>query len=201
MNKWKNEINPDIAEELKNMKRAVLIGGPHTSFEDGYRAIKFKKDKEIKKILKDRVKIVMKKSMFLPIIGKIFKKMGFIPVDRKNPREFWDNSFENFSNMDEFIWSFAPEGTKKSVEKWPNGFLRAAEHFGIPIIVACIDYEERRASIEKIIQPDQFLTEDKIDSEKIPELERILIEIFKDKIPKYPEKFNPNIKIKFRKQK
>lgn len=202
MGKWKYEINPDIVEEVKNTPRSILLGCPHTAIEDAYQTVRFKFNKNIRKIIPPKkIKIVMKESMFLPVIGEMFKKIGFIPVDRKNPRKFWENSFQQFSEQEEFMWAFAPEGTRKLVEEWPSGFLRAAEHFNIPILVAYADYKERIARIEQIISPDTFLSEGKIDPEKLPELERVLTEIFKNVTPKDPEKFNPNIKIRWGKKK
>jgi len=120
-----------------HLKKVVLIAAPHTSYWD------FPFGLLIRSASKIDVKYVGKASLFKPPLGWIMKPLGGVPVDRSKSNNFVDSVIEIYKEKDEFAVLFAPEGTRKKVEKFKTGFYYIAKGAGIPIVPIAFNFGKK----------------------------------------------------------
>jgi len=199
---WEYKIAPGVQEVIKREKNIVMLGAPHESFMDGVHAAwMFLVMRVVKKSIRNtldgkKVRIAMKKEMFPKFFKKVLEKV-FLPVDRKTPKEFW----EKIKNEEgDLIIGYAPEGTRKKVDVWKSGGFRTAEWMNSPIVLGVLDYKTKIVEIVEAIETDDFLTDGKIDKEKMPEVANRIRAVYKN-ISEGSKGFDPNFKIKIRGQK
>lgn len=142
---WKilGSFSPEI-------KKAIVIVAPHTSWHDFYIGA------FARKILKIQINYVAKKELFRPPFGWYFKWMGGSPLDRDSRQNTVDLMVELFSGKEEFRLALSPEGTRKKVEQWKTGFYYIALKANVPIICVSFDYKAKIITIGK----PYFLTGD-----------------------------------------
>lgn len=141
-------------------KKVVLIAGPHTSYWD------FPVGLLIRSASKIDVKYVGKASLFKPPLGWIMKALGGVPVDRSKRNNFVDSVVDVFDSKEEFAVLFAPEGTRKKVEKLKTGFYYIAKGAGVPILPIIFDFGNKEFRWLDLIYPTDNVEEDieKIES-------------------------------------
>lgn len=122
---------------------------------------------------------LIKKSFFFFPLGIIFRKLGGIPVDRKNPSNVAKQVVEEFNRRETFHVAITPEGTRKLVKRWKMGFYQIAINAHVPIQLAYFDYAKKEVGITKIIYPSGKQAED---------LEEIQF-FFKGVTARHPENF------------
>jgi 1-acyl-sn-glycerol-3-phosphate acyltransferase len=66
-----------------------------------------------------------------------------------------------FSEHDELIILFTPEGTRKYSPKWKRGFYFAAKEANVPIVLGYVDYGKKLGGI----LPVAFETTDDVDAD------------------------------------
>lgn len=69
-----------------------------------------------------------------------------------------------------------------------------------PIVLGVLDYKTKIVEIVEAIETDDFLTDGKIDKEKMPEVANRIRAVYKN-ISEGSKGFDPNFKIKIRGQK
>ena len=104
-----------------DVKKAVIIGAPHTSNWDGFWALVY-----ITAIGID-VKFFVKDSMFWFPMGALLRSFGGIPLDRKNARSSVSEAIAEFDRNDEFYFGLAPEGTRSLTPGWSFRLWSAIE--------------------------------------------------------------------------
>lgn len=166
---WKIE-----ADDMSELKKAVIIMAPHTSnwdFPIGRLAL-FTRKISIKTMIK-------KESFWFPM-GVFLKWLGAIPVDRSNSQKTLKSVTDAFKKADEFILLIAPEGTRSLARRWKKGFYFIAQTAEVPIVLGFLDYKNKIAGMGPVFYPTGDYDEDlkKIES------------FYKDKKPRHPEKFN-----------
>ena len=119
--------------QLPDLKKYIVIGGPHTSNWDFVLAICFVW------ILQVKVTILGKKELFVFPFSTIFRSLGVIPVERKKSQNQVEAVAEMFNNREQFIIGLSPEGTRKKVTKLRSGFYNIALKANVPIVVGIID--------------------------------------------------------------
>ncbi len=142
------EIPPDL-------KKAVIIAAPHTSYWDFLyaRAAFF--------IMGLNLRITIKKEVVnAPFFGWFARKLGAIAIDRtpKNgslnrKTSMVDAMVDILKNHDQMIMMITPEGTRKYVPRWKTGFYRVAQQAQVPIILGFLDYATKTAGIGPIFYP------------------------------------------------
>ncbi|WP_124054453.1 1-acyl-sn-glycerol-3-phosphate acyltransferase [Arcanobacterium ihumii] len=114
-------------------KKAIVIGGPHTSYWDGIlMAVAFW---DAKRNFNFLVKDSAMKSPFGPII----RKVGGISVDRSSAHGLVDQIATKAAESDEFLLVIAPKGTRSPREFWKSGFYHIARKANIPVVLGYID--------------------------------------------------------------
>jgi 1-acyl-sn-glycerol-3-phosphate acyltransferase len=123
--------------------KAVVIAVPHTSMWDfvyGYYAWR---------ALGVRPKFLIKKESFFFPLGILLRSLGGIPVDRSGKNSVVHDVVEEFKKKDRMILTITPEGTRRPVKRWKNGFHRISKAAGVPLIMGFIDYKTKTAGLLK----------------------------------------------------
>lgn len=79
--------------------------------------------------------------------------LGGIPVDRSKSNNAVAQMVEKFASARELIVVIPPEGTRGDVARWKSGFYYIAHGANIPLVLAFIDYNERRIGIAQMFHP------------------------------------------------
>ena len=96
---------------------------------------------------------LMKKEWFFFPLGAIFKAIGGIPVDRSRKTSLTDQLAAVFIEREHFHLAIAPEGTRKPVADWKQGFYHIAMKANVPIQLAYIDGAKKEVGIGATFYP------------------------------------------------
>lgn len=136
---WK--VLGNIPEDIK---QCVLIAAPHTSNWDMPLSLM------IAFSLNTQLHWVGKQSIFKFPFGGLMRWMGGIPVDRSHTNNMVNATIEKFKELPELRIMMAPEGTRARVTEWKSGFYHIAHGAQVPIVLAFVDYKNKRGGIGKI---------------------------------------------------
>ena len=85
-----------------------------------------------------------KSSIFKEPFGFILRKMGGIPVDRRQKNELVQNMVALFQS-DYMVRLVVPvEGTRAYTQYWKSGFYHIAKGANVPILPTFLDYSKKR---------------------------------------------------------
>ena len=143
---WKFE--GDFARDIK---KYVVIAAPHTSWVDFPIAILARMSSGL------MINFIGKASLFNGPFGFFFRSLGGTPVDRSKNNNLVDAIVDIFNTKDEFRLGLSPEGTRKKVATWKTGFYYIAKGANVPIVMATLDFENKKI---KISEP-YYTTDDK----------------------------------------
>jgi 1-acyl-sn-glycerol-3-phosphate acyltransferase len=127
--------------------RCVIAVYPHTSnwdFAVGYLA---------KLACGLPVHFVGKHTIFRWPLGAILRRMGGIPVDRRNPAGLLGQLAREMRARPWMWLAIAPEGTRAYVDHWKSGFYRLAVEAGVPIGLAFMDWRARVVGLTTYLEP------------------------------------------------
>ena len=155
------------------LKKYVVIVGPHTSNWDFIIGVLFRKALRLEK-----ARYLGKKELFDPPFGFIFRWLGGYPVDRSKNKNMVEEVVRIFNEHEEFGIALSPEGTRTRVEKLRSGFYNIAKGARVPIVMAGLDYANKRVTFS-----EPFLVTDNMETD----FEQIL-KLFRPIQGKYPEK-------------
>jgi len=163
----------------KELKKAVIIAAPHTSYWDFFYArLAFF-------IMDIPMKVTIKKEVVeAPLYGWLIRKLGAIGIDR-NPKNgglkskisMVDAMVNLLEERDHLIMMVTPEGTRKYVPRWKTGFYRVAEQAKVPIILGYLDYAKKHAGIGPVFEPTGDYDADL----------KIILDFYRSKTGKFPE--------------
>lgn len=145
---------------LENLSQCVMIAAPHTSNWDALYA------RLALKALGVNVRITIKDSYMQFPLGPFVRAMGGIGIDRRpkqagEPRPSMVQVMTDlFKQHPELVMLVTPEGTRARQEQWKTGFYYVAVNAGVPIALAYMDYEQKKAGVGKIIHPTGNFEED-----------------------------------------
>ena len=131
-------------------KKYIIIAAPHTSWIDFPIAILSRMSEG------KMVHFIGKGSLFKWPFGYFFKALGGTPVDRDKSTNMVEGVINIFNSKEEFRLGLSPEGTRKKVDKWKTGFYYIAKGANVPIVMATLDFENKKI---KISEP-YYVTED-----------------------------------------
>jgi 1-acyl-sn-glycerol-3-phosphate acyltransferase len=143
---WKLESNFP-----QGIKKYVVIAAPHTSWQDFPIAILARMTSGT------MINFIGKNSLFNGPFGFFFRGLGGTPVDRSQSNNLVDAIIEIFNSKEEFRLGLSPEGTRKKVDTWKTGFYYIAKGANVPIVMATLDFENKKI---KISEP-YYTTDDK----------------------------------------
>ncbi|PQJ74451.1 1-acyl-sn-glycerol-3-phosphate acyltransferase [Polaribacter gangjinensis] len=135
---WKMDTNFPT-----HLKKYVVIAAPHTSWVDFPIAILARMSSGI------MINYIGKDSLFKGPFGFIFRALGGTPVDRSKNNKLVDAIVDIFNSKEEFRLGLSPEGTRKKVTEWKTGFYYIAKGAKVPIVMATLDFENKRIKISE----------------------------------------------------
>lgn len=125
---------------------SILIGAPHTSNWDFVimLALAWRLQIPIRWLGKD--------SLFRSWYGPLFKAVGGIPVNRKNPAGLVDAVVARVKSGEVFSLVITPDGTRTSTGYWKSGFYRISRATGMPVVLGYVDRTTRTAGLGPTIE-------------------------------------------------
>jgi 1-acyl-sn-glycerol-3-phosphate acyltransferase len=143
-----------IEGTLPDLPKFVLIGAPHTSNWDFvlFLGVIFS--------LQANVRFMGKAELFRFPIGWFFRFCGGVPVDRKKSTGLVEQMVKASNELEKFILTIAPEGTRHHVPEWKRGFYHIAKSAGIPIVMAVVDGKHKTVRIGYVFHPTENIEAD-----------------------------------------
>lgn len=143
-----------VVGTLPNVPKAVMIVAPHSSNWDGFWGF------AAKIALNFEVRVLGKAQLFWWPLGPVLKKLGAIPLDRSSPQGTIGQAVRLIRSSERMWYVITPEGTRKRVEHWKNGFWKIARDAGVPIIPAYFDYPSKTIGVGELFWPTEDLQAD-----------------------------------------
>ena len=136
-----------IHGKLPNLKKVIVIGGPHTSNWDLFLVFGTMLSVGLK------FSWMMKKEAFFWPLGSLWKALGGMPVDRKANIDMVEQ-VKNFIAAKDKVWlGITPDGTRAKVDRYKTGYLRIAKGVGVPLFIVGIDSANKRVILDKVWEP------------------------------------------------
>ena len=155
--------------------KCVLIGAPHTSNWDFPVALL------TMRALGIPGRWVGKHTIFRWPVGWLMRKLGGIPLNREQTRNFVPRVIDEFERRRELVIVLAPEGTRSRTAHWRTGFYFIAVGARVPIVLGYLDYARKRAGVGPVLWPSGDLEADL----------GTIGDFYADKTGKRPEKTSP----------
>lgn len=140
--KWKME------GDFPEVDKCVVAVVPHTHWMDLFLGIL------LRNVWGKSIGFIGKQSLFdIPIIGRLLKKAGGMPVVRHKKQDTVSAIASIFNRTDMFRLSLSPEGTRKKVTEWKTGFYFIAKEAKVPIVLVAFDYGNKQVKISEALFP------------------------------------------------
>ena len=126
---------------IPKQKKYVLVFAPHTSMLDfviGWMSLKA--------MGVPTLFLIKSEAFFFPL-GNLLKKLGGVPVNRKNAARFYLYAAEIIAERENVALLVAPEGMRRRNPKWKKGFYYIAKEADVPVMLGYLDYRSRRGGI------------------------------------------------------
>lgn len=132
--------------EFADVKKAVLLGAPHSSNWDGVWGFAALLAMGLD------LRVLGKKELFHWSMAWLMRRLGVIPIDRRAPGGFVAQSISAMKDADALWIGLAPEGTRKKVEKWKSGFWKLAKGADVPVIPVYFHYPDKTIGVGQPIE-------------------------------------------------
>jgi 1-acyl-sn-glycerol-3-phosphate acyltransferase len=120
--------------------KCIILGVPHTSAWDFIISYLFYTS------IGGHAKVMVKKEFFFWPIGGLLRKIGGLPVDRKNATRLVLSTIKEMKEAKVCHLALAPEGTRKPIKRWKTGFHTIAREVGCPVYMGYFDWGTKRVS-------------------------------------------------------
>ena len=149
-------VEPPVEED-----KCLILGVPHTSAWDFVISYLYYTS------VGGKAYVMIKKEFFWGPVGWLLKKLGGLPVDRKNASSLVLSVIHAFEKTDKLHIAIAPEGTRKAVKRWKTGFHLIAREANVPVYLGYFDWGTKRVGRGQKVE----LTDDaKADMKRIQEM-------------------------------
>ncbi|HET7403424.1 MAG TPA: 1-acyl-sn-glycerol-3-phosphate acyltransferase, partial [Usitatibacter sp.] len=136
-----------VEGEVPDLARFVIAVAPHTSNWD------FVVGAAVMFALELRVAFIAKHTLFRGPFGAVMRWMGGVPVDRSRPHGLVAEAVRGFSRVEGLVLAIAPQGTRNPSARFRSGFLHIARGAGVPVVLAALDWGERRVRLGPAFAP------------------------------------------------
>ena len=144
-----------VEGEVPNLPKFVIAVAPHTSNWD------FVMGASAMFAMDLRLAFLGKHTLFRGPFGAMLRWMGGIPVDRTAAHGVVADSIQAFEAAGSRILVIAPEGTRKRVERFRTGFLQIARGANVPVVMAALDYGNKRVLLGPTMEPGPDIEADR----------------------------------------
>ena len=129
-------------------ERCVLIAAPHTSNWDLPYTLM------VGFALRLNIYWLGKQSIFKPPFRSVMMWLGGIPVNREQSTNLVAASAQALQEADGPVQLVVPpEGTRSKTRYWKTGFYYIALTAGVPIVMAYMDYTDKRSGLGPVFTP------------------------------------------------
>lgn len=128
-------------------RKCVLCVAPHTSNWDFVVGQLYLHARGL------HVNFMMKREWFGGPLGRLFRRMGGIPVNRDSHDSLTDSLAREAQQADTFRLCITPEGTRANNPQWKRGFYYIALKAQLPIALCALDYERRVIECTALLTP------------------------------------------------
>ena len=143
-----------LAGAFPDRTKLVLIAAPHSSWWDGVWGL------VMRSALGIDVSFMAKRELFAGLLGWLLRRAGGIPIERSQSSGVVEQMTARFAASERLWLGIAPEGTRKRVAKWKNGFWHIARNAGVPILPVYFDYPSRTIGFGPLFEPTADLAAD-----------------------------------------
>ena len=135
--------------------KCVLIAAPHTSNWDLPYTLM------VAFVLKLNIYWMGKNSLFKPPFRSVMMWLGGIPVNREQSTNLVTASAEALRTAEGLVQLVVPpEGTRSKTRYWKTGFYYIALGAQVPIVMAYMDYANKRSGLGPMVQPTGDIEKD-----------------------------------------
>ena len=139
----------------KGVRKCVLIAAPHTSNWDLPYTLM------AAFVLRLQPYWMGKASIFKPPFGALMRWLGGIAVNREQASNLVAASVAALQAAEGPVQLIVPpEGTRGKTTRWKTGFYYIALGAEVPILLAFMDYADRRAGLGPVFQPSGDIDRD-----------------------------------------
>jgi 1-acyl-sn-glycerol-3-phosphate acyltransferase len=131
--------------ELPNVPKLVVIGAPHSSYWDGFWGL------VMKVAIGVDISIMIKREVLSGPFGPILRPLGMIGIDRRAATNVPAQMVQRFAERERMWLGITPEGTRKPVRRWKQGFLRIAHGANVPIQTLFLDYPTKTFTLGPLV--------------------------------------------------
>ena len=143
-----------IVGTLPDRPKLVMIAAPHSSWWDGVWGLMFRSAVGVD------VVFMAKRELFAGPLGWLLRKLGGIPIERRGTHGVVEQMTERFEASERLWLGITPEGTRKPVRKWKNGFWYIARDAHVPILPIYFDYPTRTVGLGPLFETSSDLEGD-----------------------------------------
>jgi 1-acyl-sn-glycerol-3-phosphate acyltransferase len=136
-----------IVGEMPDLPKFVIVAAPHKTNWDLPNALAAGLHFGV------RIQWMGKNSLFKWPFNSFMRWLGGIPVDRSKSNNAVSQMVEKFSAARELAVVIPPEGTRGEVTRWKSGFYYIAHGAKVPLVLAFIDYRQRKVGIAEVFHP------------------------------------------------
>jgi 1-acyl-sn-glycerol-3-phosphate acyltransferase len=139
--------------EFPNRAKMIIAVAPHTSNWDFFvgLAVKFS--------LMLKIRFLGKHTIFVPVIGKLLRHWGGIPVERTRTHGVVSQLTDAFAQQEELVLCLSPEGTRKRIDKWKTGFVQIARSANVPVLLVGLDYKKKTIELGPLVSVSDDIDE------------------------------------------
>jgi 1-acyl-sn-glycerol-3-phosphate acyltransferase len=83
-----------------------------------------------------------------------------MPIDRSAARDTVQQLVDTFAAEDQLFLALAPEGTRRWKPYWKTGFYQIAKSANVPIVLAFIDYKNKKLGVGITLPDGQTMEQD-----------------------------------------
>jgi 1-acyl-sn-glycerol-3-phosphate acyltransferase len=135
--------------------KCVLIAAPHTSNWDLPYTLM------VSFVLRLNVYWMGKQSIFTPPFRGLMMWLGGISVNREQSTNLVAASAQALRDADGPVQlAVPPEGTRSKARYWKTGFYYIAQGAQVPIVMAYMDYSQKRAGLGPVFHPTGDIEKD-----------------------------------------
>lgn len=134
-----------LVGEMPPIKKSVIVVAPHTSYFDAIIG------KLVLRSYGVPHRLLAKKELFFFPMNIVMRCLGAVPIRRVKGKNSIFMVAKMLREADSLHVVICPEGGFKPTENWHIGFLMMAKRAEVPVVVAFIDYKERKAGIKTVI--------------------------------------------------
>jgi 1-acyl-sn-glycerol-3-phosphate acyltransferase len=140
--------------DVPALDKAVFVAAPHTSNWDGVWMLVYKV------AIKVDVRFLAKHTLFWWPLGNVLSALGAMPINRSAAQDTVNELVETFAAKDQLFLALAPEGTRRWQPYWKTGFYQIAKSANVPVVLAFIDYKNKKLGVGITLPDGQTMEQD-----------------------------------------